>query len=44
MAARVEFFAGDSSTGEEIKLWRFGIDYLPELRSLENLAGDEEQI
>ena len=40
----MEFVAGDSSTGGEIRLRRFGIDHLPELRSPENFAGDEEQI
>ena len=44
MAARVEFVAGDSSTGGEIRLRQFGIDHLLDLRSLENLVGDEEQI
>ena len=44
MVAGVEFFAGDSSTGGEIRLRKFGIDYLTELRSPENLADDEEQI
>ena len=43
MAVRVEFVVEDSSTGGEIRLWRFAGVEVAE-KSPENLVGGEEQI